>query len=160
MSCDKIPEQWIDEAVRMLTHDEGRKESPYKDSLGFWTIGVGHLLGKDLFKMKLSDKVINLLLRSDIEEAWSAVCDIFTPEVVSCWPPARQLALLNLSFNLGRAKLNQFVRTIGAIKENRWSDAAGHLRDSLWAKQVKTRSDRVCHMVETGEFHEDYSIRG
>lgn len=160
MSCDKLTDEWMEQASRMLTHDEGRKESPYRDSLGFWTIGVGHLLGEDLFKMKFPDHLIDFMLRTDIEEAWSAVCDIFTQKEVESWPPARQLALLNLSFNLGRTKLKQFVRTIGAIKEGRWSDAAGHLRQSLWAKQVKSRSERVCYMVETGELHEAYLVRG
>jgi len=139
----------------MLRVDEGYEPQPYKDSLGFWTIGVGHFLGKDLHKFKLSDSVIRAMLEEDIEVAWQDVVKIFggLPDL---WTYPRQLALLNLSFNLGGAKLSQFYNTIAAIKEDRWEDAANHLSRSLWAKQVKSRAGRVIYMVRTGELHKDY----
>lgn len=142
-------------AAQMLRVDEGYETQPYKDTLGFWTVGVGHLLGKDLYKMKLSDRVIRAMLEEDIEVAWADVVRIFG-ELVESWTYPRQLALLNLSFNLGGPRLSQFHNTIAAIKEGRWDDAASHLSKSLWAKQVKSRSVRVIHMVRTGELHEAY----
>lgn len=142
-------------AAKMLRLDEGYESQPYKDSLGFWTIGVGHFLGKDLHKFKLSDNVIKAMLEEDIDIAWQDVIKIFGA-LADLWTYPRQLALLNLSFNLGGAKLSQFHNTIAAIKEDRWEDAANHLSRSLWAKQVKSRAGRVIHMVRTGELHKDY----
>ncbi len=142
----------------MLRVDEGYEAQPYKDTLGYWTIGVGHFIGRDLYKMALSDRVIRAMLEEDIETAWADVVKIFG-ELVDQWTYPRQLALLNLSFNLGGSKLSQFHNTIAAIKENRWEDAATHLGKSLWAKQVKSRSVRVIHMVRTGELHADYIAR-
>lgn len=145
-------------AARMLKFDEGYENQPYKDSLGFWTIGVGHLLGKDIYKMTLSERVINAMLEEDLEKAWNDILSIFG-DVADSWSYPRQLALLNLSFNLGRTRLSKFHNTIEAIKDYRWDDAANHLTKSLWAKQVKSRSVRVIHMVRTGELHEDYCFR-
>jgi lysozyme len=142
-------------AAEMLRLDEGYERQPYKDTMGFWTIGVGHFLGKDLHKMALSDRVIRAMLEEDIDNAWADVFKIFGTDAES-WPFPRQLALLNLSFNLGGKKLAQFNNTIAAIKDGRWGDAADHLGKSLWAKQVKSRSIRVIHMVRTGELHGDY----
>lgn len=149
----------IPEAARMLEVDEGVEQSPYKDTLGYWTIGVGHLLGKDIYKMKLSKRVINELLLEDMEEAWEAVCSIFGEQEVSKWTKGRRLALLNLAFNLGAVKLAMFKNTIAAIKAGRWEEAAKHLANSKWAGQVKGRSKRVIYMVESGECHESYSLR-
>jgi lysozyme len=146
----------IDLANKMLRFDEGCKASPYRDSLGFWTIGVGHFIGKTLEALALSEGAIDELLSDDLRVAWGTVEKIFGREAVAGWAPARKLALLNLSFNLGEERLRKFARTIEAVKSGRWEDAAAHLADSLWAKQVKSRATRVIHMVKTGELHSSY----
>lgn len=149
----------VSDAAAMLTLDEGNVASPYKDTLGFWTIGVGHFIGKDLNKMRLSARIINELLLEDMEIAWQVVCALFGTERVARWEVGRQLALLNLAFNLGATKLSQFTNTIAAIKADRWDDAAQHLAKSKWAEQVKSRSGRVIYMVKTGDVHESYRTR-
>lgn len=145
------------QAAEMLRLDEGVRSSPYKDSLGYWTIGVGHFIGKDLSRLTLSDCVIETMLCEDIEKAWADVVDIFG-NAVETWAEARQLALLNLSFNLGGRKLRDFKLTIAAVQKGDWILAADHLAKSRWATQVKSRSERVLYMVKTGEPHPAYSI--
>lgn len=146
----------VKKAASMLQLDEGVSATPYKDTNGYWTIGIGHLIGRDIYKMTLSDSVIEAMLLEDMGEAWEDVLAIFGAKTVACWTSARQLALLNLLFNLGRPKFMMFERTIKAIRADDWKKAAQHLRASLWAKQVKGRADRVCFMVETGDFHHAY----
>jgi lysozyme len=33
------------EALKMIKHHEGVRLKPYKDCIGLWTVGVGHLIG-------------------------------------------------------------------------------------------------------------------
>jgi lysozyme len=148
---------WRQQAMNMLKLDEGVVDTPYKDSLGFWTIGVGRFIGKDIYKLRLSERIINEMLIEDMEEAWQAVIRIFGWDLFKDWSAARQLATINLAFNLGQKRLEMFTNTIAAIKKGNWNEAADHLQKSLWAKQVKSRSVRVIHMIRTGSLHESYS---
>jgi lysozyme len=153
-----------DKALKTLKIDEGIRYSPYKDSLGYWTIGVGHLIGKELHELKLSDKVVTALLYEDLDQATKDTCELFGEQFHS-FSEARKCALIGLTFNLGLSKFSKFKNTIKAIKENAWQEAADHLRQSLWAKQVDPknrlnsgRDDRIIHAIKTGCFHEEYNI--
>jgi len=96
------------------------------------------------------------MLDEDIQTAWNDTCSVFGAETVENWPVARQLAVHSLLFNLGARKFGEFKRTIEAIKSANWQSAALHLADSLWAKQVGKRSERIISMIKTGEIHETY----
>ena len=41
-----------------------------------------------------------------------------------------------------------------AIEEENWDEASNQMLDSAWAKQVKTRADRLSEMMLTGEWVE------
>jgi GH24 family phage-related lysozyme (muramidase) len=96
------------------------------------------------------------MLEEDIAIAYDSAVNIFGADVIGSWTVARQHAILNLVFNLGETKFRQFKRTIAAIHANDWVAAGDFLLDSLWAKQVKKRSERVVFMVKTGLFHDSY----
>lgn len=48
-----------------LMRDEGNIRHAYQDSLGYWTIGVGHLIDRRRGG-ELSDAVIGMILHEDI----------------------------------------------------------------------------------------------
>lgn len=145
-------------ALRMLEVDEGRVPTPYKDSLGFWTIGIGRYIGPALTELKLSNRIIEEMLREDVEVAWTSVIKIFGADRVCKWTNGRRLALLNLLFNLGETRFLKFAPTIALMKEGRWEEAATRLERSLWYKQVGKRALRVVQMIRTGGVHERYSL--
>lgn len=155
---NELTESWHAVARTILKRDEGVASQPYKDSLGYWTIGVGHFIGEELEQIQLNKGAIDALLDDDIAVAWLAVLNIFGAEFVQSLVPARQHALLNLAFNLGETRLRRFTKAIAAMQRGEWENAAAHFKDSLWAKQVKTRSDRVCFMILTGEYHDSYRL--
>jgi len=152
-----ITKQWNELARRILIRDEGLRLHPYKDSHNFWTIGVGRFIGANLQLLKISKATAIQMLDEDIETAWKDTCSIFGQEIVDNWPIARQLAVHSLLFNLGATKFKEFERTIQAIKSANWQTAALHLSDSLWAKQVGKRSERIISMIKSGEIHEEYA---
>lgn len=147
-----------DALVRELIRDEGLRLKPYRDSLGYWTVGVGHLLtGNELaqfvdpatgiVRRKLTEERALALLHVDIARA-----EVNLSRIYPRWndlDPVRQRALLNLSFNLG-ARLCQFRGFLGQIDRRDWPAAGRHLMQALWWKQVKSRGPRIRHMIETG----------
>lgn len=141
---------------RELERDEGRRRTPYRDSLGYWTVGVGHLLtprerkiylADDRPVKTLTDAEIDALLVADIRAAEDNLETFFAG-----WrdlDDARQRALINLSFNLG-SKLLQFRRLRAALAAKDWAGAERSLKASLWFKQVKLRGPRIVHALKTG----------
>ena len=130
-----------------LARDEGRVSHAYTDSLGYWTIGVGHLIDRRRGG-RLPDPIIDALLDGDIEEKandldanipwWRNLDDV------------RQRVLLNMCFNMGWGGLSGFAHTLQAIKERRWADGASGMRSSLWAKQVPERAERLAKAMASG----------
>lgn len=124
-----------------LIQHEGYKTHLYKDSVGLWTIGVGH----NIEERGLSDRAIQVILDDDIAEAVADLernLNYFSELPISC-----QNALVNLSFNLGIARLLQFKKMLIALKNNDWATAADELLDSRYATQVGQRALDVAEMI-------------
>ena len=114
---------------------------PYVDSVGKTTIGYGH----NLDAKGMSDAEVMMLLSSDIADALDDVRHCF-----SCYDQlsrARQLVLVSMAFNLGRERLNKFVRFIGAVHRGDWQEAAEEILDSTAAKQAPDRYKALAKMM-------------
>lgn len=136
----------LDDIKSMLVHDEGWKNKPYKCPAGKITIGVGHNLEAN----GLDDWVIEEILKRDIESCKEVAFEVFGRSF-SSFKRGRKLAIINMIFQLGPAGFKRFKRTIRAMKEGRWEDAAHNALASLWAKQTPNRAMRVIEMLRTGE---------
>lgn len=136
-------------AREILGLHEGRVPHCYVDSLGYYTIGVGHLIDKRRGG-RLPEHIIDLLLDHDIEEKWKEVCNSL-PWVADL-DPVRKHVLLDMAFNLGVAGLLGFKNTLAAVKEKRWDDAAHGMLASKWSKQVGYRSLRLADMMRSGKW--------
>ena len=133
--------------VKELIRDEGMVLKPYRDSLGFLTIGIGHLIKKgESFGVITKDQAISIL-EEDIKDAERKLDSIFPG-----WrklDDVRQRTFLNLSVNLGY-KLADFKRFLHAAKSEDWEKAGDYLIQSRWFKQVKSRGPRIVHAIRTG----------
>ena len=131
-----------------LMRDEGAKTQAYQDSLGYWTIGVGHLLGRTQRMSVLTPPELEALLAWDIKAAELAL-DSILPE----WrdlDDVRQRALVNMAFNLGY-RLHGFTKFLTSVRAKDWKNAAAEMMLSSWAVQVGKRAERLHKMIETGE---------
>lgn len=131
--------------VADLERDEGVRPFPYTDTVGKLTIGVG----RNLTDRGLSPDEIRYLLQNDID---LAIDDL--NRGVPWWTgldPVRQRVLANMCFNLGWPKLKGFVRTLAAIRRGDYAAAAQGMRESLWARQVGVRAERLAQMMERGQ---------
>ena len=124
--------------------DEGKRNSMYLDSVGVATIGVGHNL-KD---RPISDKAVEQILSDDIDIAEKDARRLL-PNFDSL-SPVRQAVVINLSFNLGHARLAGFVNTLKAINQGRYEDAAAGMLASKWATQVGARAKRLADAMRIG----------
>ena len=135
--------------VKQLIRDEGKVAHAYYDSLGFLTIGVGHLI--DARKGgTLPDFIITTLLEHDIEKHGNELFAAL-PWAKNLDPP-RRAVLINMAFNLGVKGLLGFANTLAAVKDGAWANAAHRMLQSKWADQVGARATRLAEQMRTGEW--------
>ena len=89
--------------IDLIKHFEGVRNRPYRDCIGLWTVGVGHLIGDgkqlpDSYYKTFTSGEIDELLKRDLRRFELGVSKML-PNV-----PLRQCefdALVSFSFNLG-----------------------------------------------------------
>jgi len=140
--------EFFAKARKMLVSEEGLRHSPYYDQVNKLTIGIGH----NLSDVPLSDAAVNLIFQEDLEAALTFAMRLFTPEEFHSWTLSRQLAVINMIFNLGNQGFSRFIQTIIAIKDENWLGASLHALDSDWARQVPERAVRVTKMLHDETF--------
>lgn len=153
-------------SIKMLTYDEGICYKAYKDTMGKVTVGIGFNMddshARDVWQqanlpesfdtvykntIPLSIKSVGLLFNTCLANATADIKSLF-PDF-DTYSGYVQLALINLSFQLGLAALKGFNTTIDLIKQHRFNEAADHLLSStLWAKQVPQRAKRVTALLK------------
>lgn len=143
---------------RRLIVAEGKRNHLYRDTAegfgfegkqGYVTIGIGY----NIDKRGLSDDIIMLLFERDMLECHLDVRSEFpwTKKLSE----ARREVLEEMCYNMGIEKLKAFQATLGALQrglENGdYSEAAGHLRDSLVYRQLPKRYEVLARIIDTGE---------
>ncbi|ELC0802408.1 TPA: glycoside hydrolase family protein [Klebsiella pneumoniae] len=152
----------------MLRFDEGEKLKLYKDTEGYWTIGIGHLVTKNPSKeqaIACLDKELNrvtsgVISKSESEQLFNldisrALRDIERSELSSIYIQTngpRRAALVNLTFQLGLAGVLKFRKMIQYLKVGNYEAAADEGLDSKWARQTPNRARRVSEVIRTGTF--------
>lgn len=138
----------IERLKSQLIRDEEFVPHAYQDSEGFWSIGVGRLIDKRLGG-GLTEEEGAYLLENDIKKAQ------FFASIYSWYgmlDEVRQNAIVNMMFNLGPGKFDKFKKMTAAIELKDWREAAAQMLDSVWAKQVGARAERLATMMTTGEW--------
>lgn len=131
-----------------LIRDEDVIEYAYEDSLGFWTIGVGHLIDKRRGG-KLPRHIIDALLEWDITQKSAELYTAF-PWVTEL-DEVRKATLINMAFQLGVDGLAKFGKALAHMREHQYEAAAAEFADSIVARvQTPQRWARHCQQIRTG----------
>ena len=138
---------------KMIMRHEGVKTKPYKDSLGLWTIGVGHLIGDghslpDEWNREFSMQEIMDLFDKDYPAYAAAAAKI--PNFDKLNSQGRG-ALIDITYNMGQAwwhKWKQFTKFMQAFDI---PDAVSSLTDSIWYKQVGRRAQEDIGLLASNE---------
>lgn len=146
-----------------LARHEGIMRKPYVDTKGNLTVGIGFNLN-DLTNRKilaklgikqgdlnkgLSDQQIKSLFDESLRIAKSDALK-FLPNLNS-HPVPVQNAIIDMAFNLGLPKLNKFVEFKKSLHKRDYKNAANHMLDSLWAKQVGNRATYLASLVRSAK---------
>jgi len=168
----------MDSVKKLLTKtlliDEGFRTKPYVCTAGKMTIGVGRnfednpftavereALGimstipntqfHELTLKPLSEEQVQWLLGQDLDKLIAGVetHPVLGP-IYALQDPVRQVAILNLVYNMGINTLLGFKHFLAAMFAKDYSSAEYSLKRSRWNSQVGRRAGRVRMMVKEG----------
>jgi len=141
----------IEQLREELKRDEGCVYSVYLDHLNLPTTGIGHLInewdeeyGKPV-GTPVSEERVNDLFDKDIQVTIDE-CKVLYDNFDNL-PEEAQLIIANMMFNLGRPRFTKFRKMHEAVMDANWIEAAIQMEDSLWAKQVPNRAERLCNRM-------------
>jgi len=132
--------------INDLKRDEGFRSKPYYCPAGKLTIGFG----RNLDAVGISEAEAGSLLANDAFYAMRELRKKY--EWFENLAPARQAAMVNMAFNLGMRGFAGFKKMIAAMSRAHYDHAAMECLDSLAAKKLKSRYERIAQMIKTGEY--------
>lgn len=130
--------------IQQLRRHEGERLKPYRCTAGKLTIGVG----RNLDDRGITAEESAYLLSNDIDRVWTEL-QARIPWVTGL-SDVRQRVLLDMAFNLGTDGLMKFRNTLARVEAGNYQKAGEMMLDSLWAKQVGMRAQRLSRMMQTG----------
>ena len=74
--------------------------------------------------------------------------DIIGPDTWRSLPEDAQLALADMTFQLGEGGVSEFHQMLGYLREGRYQAAAEAARNSLWHEQTPARCESVAELLE------------
>lgn len=169
------PEEGLISAVTpVLIDHEGERLKVYRDSLGISTIGVGlalmqqgtHGLIPSTYAKGICsqlgldyDGLLNGSVALTHEQSRNILsrCIIDVVEWITKLFPAfwtytqrRQIALVDMGFNMGENKFRGFKQTISCILAGDWDGAASQALHSRWASEVPSRAESDAERLRQG----------
>ena len=138
-----------------IKRHEGEVLEVYEDSLGYLTLGVGHLIQKSDPEYgqpagtPVSQEVVDMYYADDFDkhvEETIHVCEN-NNIVFDALPENIQHVLVNMCFNLGANRLGKFRNMLYAVSVSNWEEMANQMEDSRWFGQVGRRSVELQQMV-------------
>lgn len=120
-----------DAAMKLIRKNEGVRNKLYRDSKGYYTIGVGHLVAPERvaqFKKRgaMSSEEVDALFAQDFDKR-EAVARRLLGESFDRMPTPVKVAVLDGVF---RGDLSGSPRTLELLKEGRYSQAAVEYLDN------------------------------
>ena len=141
----------LDKLAEEIKADEGVIYEIYNDHLGYKTCGVGHLCRATdpENELEVGDPVsverVNELFAEDLDITIEECRKLY--EHFDDLPEEVQRIICNMMFYMGRPRLSQFKQMYAAVMDANWIEAAIQMEDSLWARQVPNRAERLCERM-------------
>ena len=122
-----------------IKSNEGFSSKPYKDQLGYLTIGYGHLILPNeniLLKKQINKKELEEIFEKDFKKALSNFNNTFKPSTLN---EKESELLIEMIFQLGIKGCLKFKNLIKNIKKGNKHLVCFDMMDSLWYKQTPNR---------------------
>jgi GH24 family phage-related lysozyme (muramidase) len=136
-----------DLADRILIEEEKSEPCVYKDSKGYWTIGVGACVDPAVKGVGLCQAAIDAQLDYNKQQAVSDANSI--PGFSDC-NDVQQASIISMCFQMGALEWPDFRAAIAA---KNYPAAAAAALDSNWARnETPIRAQREAYMIGSGKW--------
>lgn len=126
-----------------IKKNEGYSRTPYRDQLGFYTIGYGHLIKNNenfYFKTKYNKSYFDELFNQDFEHALK---DYKKNIYKKKHTKKDQDLLIEMTFQLGCEGVLKFKKMLYHINKKEKNMACFEMMKSLWYKQTPKRVENL-----------------
>ena len=138
----------MEEIKSRIKEHEGFRDTVYSDSLGFATIGYGHLvLPTDNFvegttySKEMLEKVFDNDFKIAHDSANELLADIEHNHIVKG-------VIIEMCFQLGKPRVMKFKKMWEALKNNDLETASKEMIDSNWHKQTTKRCESLANLMK------------
>lgn len=161
----------------LLKFEEGTHKNgvcyPYRDSLGYPTIGYGKLCKNVIvandaearsacssYVSNCSAEKAKQWLSQEIDEKTGCIQD--TDNIKAAYDKAskyRKAIIISMAYQLGCNGLGGFKKTLSYMANGQWDNAATEMLDSAWNTQSPNRAQRHSHVIRydnCGDFCSNY----
>jgi len=131
-----------------IKRNEGFRSEIYIDSLGFKTLGYGHLVKPDetfVVGKRYNRKVIERIFQYDFSIAQSDGKKLTKGMDL---PDEAMEVVCELAYQLGINKLKKFVLFFNCLKQKKYVDAGFELENSLLYRQCPERTGRHAERIK------------
>lgn len=122
---------------------EAERLHMYKDSVGIWTIGVGH----NIEERGISKEVSRLMLKEDLDAVLEECRGLDYWDALSA---VRRIVVADMVFNLGLSRFLRFRNLNKALLIQDYTLAGHEMQDSRWYNQVGRRAVKLQKAMITG----------
>ena len=122
-----------------IKNNEGYSSKPYKDQLGFFTIGYGHLIKSNeskYLKNLYTKKSLENLFDEDFNKALVQYKKLFFKKTHG---QKEKELLIEMLFQLGDKGVSKFVKMLSHIEKKQKFMTCLEMLNSLWYKQTPKR---------------------
>ena len=142
----------MEEIKQRIKEHEGYRDTVYSDSLGFATIGYGHLvLPTDNFVegVEYSKEELDAVFDKDFEIALSSADELLADiDPNEKFTTIRGL-ICEMCFQLGKPRVSKFKKMWEALKKQDYGEASFQMMDSRWAKQTPSRAKSLSEVMRS-----------
>lgn len=132
--------------INMINQDEGYRQFVYNDTGDIPTIGYG----RNLKNVGISKSEAEFLRNNDLNQAEEDLIKGFPS--YNSFNAARKAILIEMCYNMGYVKLMGFKNFIKYALLGDYTKSALEMLNSLWAKQVNYRAQKLAYYWERGSF--------
>jgi len=137
----------MDDVKERIKEHEGFRDTMYSDSLGFATIGYGHLVlptdhfveGQPYPKEQLED-LFELDFNQALQSADDLLQEIESNNII-------RGVICEMCFQLGKPRVMKFKKMWQALRDSDYEEAANQMIDSAWHKQTTSRCESLASVM-------------
>ena len=140
------------ELKKRIKEHEGYRNTIYKDSLGFATIGYGHLVTpEDHYKegIEYSKQELDAQFEVDFQTAKLNAEKLIDDNNVTELFFTAKCVLIEMVFQLGIGGVSKFKKMWFALQQQDYNEASVQMLDSRWAKQTPSRAIQLAQTMKS-----------